>query len=351
MTSTLNNDDKQQVWDYVVARIEEYGYGPKETLDMMMHFITGNDFRTIGKETEADLRQLAYKQEIIDYLSKQNINNGLKAENLLYPSNDNSSYVELKENDIKTILRSFEQSVWEMKSYEEFKRLLKHLKFEDDDYYLVTENLFNPPITDMKERASYIAKTYRKLAYQYLSYLQKNVEVNKDSINILSNKEITDDKTSVKTININEAYQAKLWSEVKEKISKKISKPSYETWILNTEVKIDDDLLYVIAPNEFSRDWLESRYKSLIFDTLRETAGQTFEVEMITINTPLYLIDDEYTSPRSEHRHKNMSKSIHKGDLEELLNKISEIKKDMYAFKRKTNKKMDDILELVNNKV
>ncbi|EJR63181.1 hypothetical protein IIO_02278 [Bacillus cereus VD115] len=69
------------------------------------------------------------------------------------------------------------------------------------------------------------------------------------------------------------------WNEVKEKIRPQISKPSYETWFSKTTVYLEDDLLTIYCPNEFARDWLESHYKELIFNTLREMFNTTFEIQ------------------------------------------------------------------------
>lgn len=72
-----------------------------------------------------------------------------------------------------------------------------------------------------------------------------------------------------------------LWSAVLDKISEKISKPSFDTWFADTNAEIDDEVIIVKAKNEFARDWLEERYKTLIFETAREMAGQTYEIEII----------------------------------------------------------------------
>ncbi|PGB02472.1 DnaA N-terminal domain-containing protein [Bacillus toyonensis] len=69
------------------------------------------------------------------------------------------------------------------------------------------------------------------------------------------------------------------WNEVKEKIRPQISKPSYETWFSKTTVYLEDDLLTIYCPNEFARGWLESHYKELIFNTLREMFNTTFEIQ------------------------------------------------------------------------
>lgn len=47
-------------------------------------------------------------------------------------------------------------------------------------------------------------------------------------------------------------------------LSKKISKPSYETFILNTIVVYEDKNLHVVASNIMARDWLKDKYSELI---------------------------------------------------------------------------------------
>ncbi|WHY79971.1 DnaA N-terminal domain-containing protein [Neobacillus sp. WH10] len=78
-----------------------------------------------------------------------------------------------------------------------------------------------------------------------------------------------------------------LWIEVLKKISEKISKPSFETWFVGTEVEIDNDILFVKAKNIFNADWLEERYKSLISETVRELTEKTYEIKFPSIDVSL----------------------------------------------------------------
>lgn len=65
-----------------------------------------------------------------------------------------------------------------------------------------------------------------------------------------------------------------LWSKTLDSIQNKISKPSFETWLKATEaIDMENDILVVCAPNDFARDWLESRYADLVRDTLKEVTG------------------------------------------------------------------------------
>ncbi|MEE6452432.1 chromosomal replication initiator protein DnaA [Gottfriedia acidiceleris] len=73
-----------------------------------------------------------------------------------------------------------------------------------------------------------------------------------------------------------------LWSRVLAEIEKKISKPSFETWLKSTKAfSLKNDTLTIIAPNEFARDWLESKYSSLIMDTVLEITGAELEIKFI----------------------------------------------------------------------
>ncbi|MFV9510298.1 chromosomal replication initiator protein DnaA [Tepidibacillus sp. LV47] len=71
-----------------------------------------------------------------------------------------------------------------------------------------------------------------------------------------------------------------LWKKTLSIIEGKISKPSFETWLQSTQISsLVNDQLTIIAPNEFARDWLESRYSTLIQETLYEVTGEHFEIK------------------------------------------------------------------------
>ena len=73
-----------------------------------------------------------------------------------------------------------------------------------------------------------------------------------------------------------------LWASTLESIKEKVSKPSYDTWLKNTNAdSIVDDTLIVSAPNEFARDWLESRYTNLISDALFEVTGAKLKTKFV----------------------------------------------------------------------
>jgi len=79
---------------------------------------------------------------------------------------------------------------------------------------------------------------------------------------------------------------ADLWSRALSEIEKKLSKPSFETWLKSTKAHaLQGDTLVITAPNEFARDWLESRYLHLIANTLFELTGEEIGVKFIIPQT------------------------------------------------------------------
>ncbi|GBF11455.1 chromosomal replication initiator protein DnaA [Tepidibacillus sp. HK-1] len=73
-----------------------------------------------------------------------------------------------------------------------------------------------------------------------------------------------------------------LWQKALSIIETKLSKPSFETWLKSTQISslVNNDLT-IIAPNEFARDWLESRYSGLIQDTLFEVIGEKLNIKFV----------------------------------------------------------------------
>lgn len=93
-----------------------------------------------------------------------------------------------------------------------------------------------------------------------------------------------------------------LWNNVLASIEKKISKPSYDTWLKSTKAhSLQGDMLIITAPNEFARDWLEQRYSPLISGTLTEITGEELAVKFII---PQNKSDDEPLLPNPAKKEK-----------------------------------------------
>ncbi len=75
---------------------------------------------------------------------------------------------------------------------------------------------------------------------------------------------------------------ADLWDKALMSMKKKISKPSFETWLKSTKAtSLQGDTVIVTVPNDFARDWLEGRYSQLITGVLYELTGEQLQVKFI----------------------------------------------------------------------
>lgn len=108
-----------------------------------------------------------------------------------------------------------------------------------------------------------------------------------------------------------------LWNQALGKIEKKISKPSFETWLKSTKAYLlQGDTLTVTAPNEFARDWLEERYSHLISDVLFELTGEELEAKFII---PPNQEDDDFAVPVQPKKIKKQDKE-HSAFPQHMLN-------------------------------
>ncbi len=91
-----------------------------------------------------------------------------------------------------------------------------------------------------------------------------------------------------------------LWEEILKQISDKLSKPSFDTWFKETEaIKLTNDTLYIVVPNDFVKDWLDKNYKKLIEDILLDFTGSKLSV-FLTTSTQLEETNSEKNSNSSK---------------------------------------------------
>lgn len=73
-----------------------------------------------------------------------------------------------------------------------------------------------------------------------------------------------------------------LWQETLEKLKNELSKPSFETWLSSTRLlHIEGDTLIISVPNDFAKDWLESRYAPLIRSSVQAVLGHSVSLRFI----------------------------------------------------------------------
>jgi chromosomal replication initiator protein len=79
-----------------------------------------------------------------------------------------------------------------------------------------------------------------------------------------------------------ERQAAELWQKTLAILEQKLSKPSFETWFkATTPVSFESNTLIVGVPNDFARDWLESRYSAIIKETLMSITMSEVAVKFV----------------------------------------------------------------------
>ncbi|KGP76410.1 chromosomal replication initiation protein [Desulfosporosinus sp. Tol-M] len=88
-----------------------------------------------------------------------------------------------------------------------------------------------------------------------------------------------------------------LWQKILEKLKTELSKPSFETWFSSTRLfKIDGDTVMISVPNEFAKDWLESRYAPLIRSSIQSIIGHSIILNFIIPSPEGSYIEDPVLS-------------------------------------------------------
>jgi chromosomal replication initiator protein len=73
-----------------------------------------------------------------------------------------------------------------------------------------------------------------------------------------------------------------VWRAALGELQVSLSPANYETWLRDTQlVDVDEQRFRIAVPNGFAKDWLESRYRSLISQTLARIVGYSVQVEFV----------------------------------------------------------------------
>ncbi len=73
-----------------------------------------------------------------------------------------------------------------------------------------------------------------------------------------------------------------VWESALDIIRRQLNTPTFKTWFENTHpVSMDSKSLTISAPNSFAKDWLETRYSSLISDALHQVTGDDLQVLVV----------------------------------------------------------------------
>src|SRR5687767_3218451 len=73
-----------------------------------------------------------------------------------------------------------------------------------------------------------------------------------------------------------------VWRAALGELQVSLSPANFETWLRDTQlVDVDDQRFRIAVPNGFAKDWLETRYRSLISQTLARIVGYSVQVEFV----------------------------------------------------------------------
>ena len=76
-----------------------------------------------------------------------------------------------------------------------------------------------------------------------------------------------------------------VWRAALGELQVSLSPANFETWLRDTHlVDVDDQRFRIAVPNGFAKDWLETRYRSLISQTLARVVGYSVQVEFVVAN-------------------------------------------------------------------
>ena len=98
-----------------------------------------------------------------------------------------------------------------------------------------------------------------------------------------------------------------IWNQTLNEIKDKLSNPSFKTWFSNTEpVDLkDDNILMVEVPNDFIKDWIETRYNELITDVLQDLTDTNLKCRFYTEEDLNELVEEEEENKPKENTEKN----------------------------------------------
>ena len=94
-----------------------------------------------------------------------------------------------------------------------------------------------------------------------------------------------------------------VWRAALGELQVSLSPANYETWVRDTQlIDVDDQKFKIAVPNGFAKDWLETRYRSLISQTLARIVGYSVQVEFVVATTAAAALPADDGADRSDDR-------------------------------------------------
>ncbi|NMA92796.1 MAG: chromosomal replication initiator protein DnaA [Firmicutes bacterium] len=75
---------------------------------------------------------------------------------------------------------------------------------------------------------------------------------------------------------------SQIWDLMLTEIEKNLSRPSFETWLKSTRpVSLTGKTILIEVPNDFTKDWLESRYQNSILKIIKNLTGENYNIHFV----------------------------------------------------------------------
>lgn len=167
-----------------------------------------------------------------------------------------------------------------------FFKIRKYVPLLSQDLInLLPEKLRNEHDKFMAQANGIVLSEHVTSKAEYLEKLMSTAEVMKSKSQIDKEKAlIRKGKVYEYIVSTLNDEQLEVWHSLLHDLSEILSKPSFETWFSKTIILYSDSTITVVCQNEFSRDWINERYKNIISDIVRNK----YQVDIPMFSTYLY---------------------------------------------------------------
>src|SRR6056297_144746 len=118
-----------------------------------------------------------------------------------------------------------------------------------------------------------------------------------------------------------------IWNQTLNEIKDKLSNPSFKTWFSNTKpVDMQDNILLIKVPNDFIKDWIETRYNQLIKNVIQNLNDKNLKCRF-------------YTEEDLKDKEKKEGKNTKQYEKENPEKKLEKEKKKEYNINKNLNPK------------
>lgn len=153
-------------------------------------------------------------------------------------------------------------------------------------------------------------------------------------------------------------YGQDIWKAVLDEIAKDLNAPSFETWFRPASAIVDGDTLKIFAPNQFSADWMELRYKQNLSDAVEKVLGKRLILQFAGLEGQSFTGEPTFFQQNLESLLPDLEQERNceqEGNPEQRwiqilgeLREMKELAKDSLLERQRTNALLEEILRRFN---